>query len=544
VSIQFGYVIARYAKAVADTPNDPDAYPDISPVAGQAITFTPVSSAPLVSDDAGEPITVLLEPIVGTLDAQGRLVDNQGRRGVWLVADVAYSVTVDFIPGFNLTIFPKITHTQLKGLDLSLALGKTPAPNEVFVVNEQVYLDTLKARDDAIAAADGLQKVRTGEFHFGGASGAATTSAGNSAIRMPFELTVNPVEYRISFENYHGLGDYPSTSEGIRIGEIWVGREQVIRSDNSDYQFDGFPVKISDGGALVPGQALITPWITPDGPVKNVPLLLSYQLQLSQEAYIVGTFGTRSFQSTDQNQVAAQQFDGSWRDLANEGSPLTVKIEFRYADNSVTSVLAIGDSINDSWAIGNQQGHRGQVTGYLQTWARQTGNTVAVNAFGTSTADSWKSTSTKWDRINQALEPDAVILSIGGNDLLEGLSVFETFVRIYTMISEIKRRYPDALLLALLVIPAVNPGDLEPRREELNGYFSQMSSRMLDGLIDSSFLEDRSSTPIKMMARYGAVDTVHLSPLGYRVLANRINLRVSHARNPLDASAQAVVPEA
>lgn len=160
-NIAFGRVVGRYLLAVADTPADEDHFPDPIPASG-TVTFTP--AAPTVYVTGENAATVIPKAVAGSLNAEGRVTDPTGTEGVWLVIgqyDVRVSIPGVDIPTFRISV--KAEHTAEAPLELALAAPLKPAASEVFVVNRQVYLDALAARDaanDARAAAE-LVRVET-----------------------------------------------------------------------------------------------------------------------------------------------------------------------------------------------------------------------------------------------------------------------------------------------------------------------------------------------------------------------------------------------
>ncbi len=156
-SIAFGRVVGRYLLAVADTAADEDSLPDPIPARGN-VTFTPVSSPVYLT--GADAATVIPRKVDGSLNANGYVTDPIGVEGVWLVAgqyDVRVSIPGVDIPTFRIAVTP--AHTDAAPLDLALAAPQRPAPAEVFVVNRQVYLDTIAARNEALTARNEAQEL-------------------------------------------------------------------------------------------------------------------------------------------------------------------------------------------------------------------------------------------------------------------------------------------------------------------------------------------------------------------------------------------------
>jgi hypothetical protein len=164
--LAFGHVVGRYVLGVGDTADD--GTPIETPAAGE-VRFVMVTPASVFD---GEPaVTAIAESVTVTLDDTGMIRDRSDNAGVWLVVG-QYSVTCDF-EGMTLGPFRvQVTaeHTAEHPLDLSLAAPLVPSPAVKFVVNEQVYLDTLAAKDAADDARD------ASEVAAGAADAAATTA--------------------------------------------------------------------------------------------------------------------------------------------------------------------------------------------------------------------------------------------------------------------------------------------------------------------------------------------------------------------------------
>lgn len=166
--VRAGYVYNRVLRAIGDRPEDEDRFPDGIPAKG-TVTFTPKNSVKqVVSNDTG--VTVTREPVVCTIhqgeaqyddpdpDKAGLLIDEAGQDGgVWLVVGewtVSYQFDDRYSNVPNQDIVVTEDHTEDNPLDVALVAGLTPSPTIKFVVNEQVYVDTLAARDETLQALD------------------------------------------------------------------------------------------------------------------------------------------------------------------------------------------------------------------------------------------------------------------------------------------------------------------------------------------------------------------------------------------------------
>lgn len=155
--IQFGKVIGLYILAIADTADDPDRLPN--PIAASGfIKFTPVNN--IVTSTVGSPVaSVIPQTQQGTL-VDGALTDDAGADGVWLVAGM-YDVTFNLDGGVQIPSFRFVVGAN-QTVDLSLVAPLVPNPAQKFVVNEQVYIDTLFQADRAETEADRAEAAAAG----------------------------------------------------------------------------------------------------------------------------------------------------------------------------------------------------------------------------------------------------------------------------------------------------------------------------------------------------------------------------------------------
>lgn len=146
-TLPYGFVTGRFVVAVGDTTSDVDTTPDIIAAQG-SVMISPVS--PVYLTDSPIPTTTIAAAITLSIDSSGYIRDPAGRKGVWLIAG-QYNVDYQFqgvtLPSFTIDV--TTAHTEAAPLDLTLAAPLIPTPATKFVVNEQVYLDTLAARDAA-----------------------------------------------------------------------------------------------------------------------------------------------------------------------------------------------------------------------------------------------------------------------------------------------------------------------------------------------------------------------------------------------------------
>lgn len=139
--LTYGYVDGRIILAIGDR-SDAGRMPDPIPAEGLTVTLTPANTILKVTSPT--PATVIKQPIVCGVDANGYLVDGQGARGVWLVAGV-YKVTYShpraMIPSHDIDV--TTGHTEAAPLDLTTAMppgGPVLAPSEYAELNGRITI--------------------------------------------------------------------------------------------------------------------------------------------------------------------------------------------------------------------------------------------------------------------------------------------------------------------------------------------------------------------------------------------------------------------
>lgn len=140
-SVTYGHVTGRLLLAVADTPTDPDDYPDGLVPESATVTFTPVQ--PIIITTPPTPTLVVAVPIVCTLDGEGHLKIESDKIGVWLVTG-QYEVSFVIPNARQITPFRiEVTtaHTEANPLDITAAMpdpgGPSPIPQWMLVTQAQ-----------------------------------------------------------------------------------------------------------------------------------------------------------------------------------------------------------------------------------------------------------------------------------------------------------------------------------------------------------------------------------------------------------------------
>lgn len=149
--LKYGYVVGKIVRTIADD-IDADFFPDTVPASGQ-VTFKPVKST---SNTTNYPAIVMHESVTGVIqESTGELYSTTGDKGVWLVVgvyDVVFNLNFGTLTGFQITVTE--AHTKAKPLDLALYRPVPTDPSTKFVVNEQIYINTLAEADRATAEAN------------------------------------------------------------------------------------------------------------------------------------------------------------------------------------------------------------------------------------------------------------------------------------------------------------------------------------------------------------------------------------------------------
>lgn len=163
--MKYGFVTDHIEVYTADA-EDVDRLPDqISPV-GATVSFHPIGEAGAFRDR-----------VVARYNSSGDLVDAQGSLGVWLPE--GFWICVNRVPGYGTHEFRILVnegHTEATPLFLRDAIPLEEGPLLKFVVNEQVYRDTLEAAQNAQSLFDNMdaeisqkiaEAIANGDFDLG-----------------------------------------------------------------------------------------------------------------------------------------------------------------------------------------------------------------------------------------------------------------------------------------------------------------------------------------------------------------------------------------
>lgn len=122
----YGKVVGRIIYAIGDTAEDADDKPQARAAAG-TVTFTPMATGAKVTT-ADYTAIVMNGAVKANLSSSGRILDAEGRQGIWLIqgiyrVDFSFTATSDglrgSLPPFHIEVLP--AHTDLAPLDLASA---------------------------------------------------------------------------------------------------------------------------------------------------------------------------------------------------------------------------------------------------------------------------------------------------------------------------------------------------------------------------------------------------------------------------------------
>lgn len=165
--ITYGHVTGRFIAAWTDGP-DAGRTPGPRPLEGLTVKITPKVQTRRLAGSA--PVLVATMPVTCKVDADGRLIDEQGNPGVWLVTGVygvTYSHPAVSIPAHDIEVTD--THTEAAPLDLVTAM---PPGGPVLTASQYAELS---ARIDALGTGGGGTGTQgpPGEDGTDGADGAS-----------------------------------------------------------------------------------------------------------------------------------------------------------------------------------------------------------------------------------------------------------------------------------------------------------------------------------------------------------------------------------
>jgi hypothetical protein len=134
-SYTFGKVVGRIVKAIADTSEDVDDKPQARPAQGKVI-FTPKETLRKVADDGtGQSVFVTSGASEANLSSSGRILDGEGRQGIWLVTG-EYRVSFQLTSGDKIEPFDILVQSindDTAPLQLAAAAPVDPGENVTII---------------------------------------------------------------------------------------------------------------------------------------------------------------------------------------------------------------------------------------------------------------------------------------------------------------------------------------------------------------------------------------------------------------------------
>lgn len=172
------------------------------------------------------------------------------------------------------------------------------------------------------------------------------------------------------------------------------------------------------------------------------------------------------------------------------------------------SLLALGDSLTQGYGLDNPQDG---LVPQLQSWLREHGQDVQVINGGVS----GDTTAGGLSRIDWLLtpRPDAVIVALGGNDLLRGLPPREARSNLDAILAKLQTQHIPALIAGL---PA--PGNYGPDYQtEFDAIWPDLAQKY-DAVLVPNLLQPITDTPIEERAKIDLMqpDNIHPSPAGVK----------------------------
>lgn len=182
-NLSYTKIVGRFLRAVTDTTDDPDAYPDGVAMEGLLITFSSDANPPRVRTAASvPPTTIVIGDVQVTTNSDGDIVSPDGSLGVYLVASDdpdmqptgwTYTCTIQG-PDFVTASFSFIAPSGGE-LDLTTLVPMPSNPGAEILLWQQVVAEAEAARDDAqdaaeaaAASAASVKTYRSDTFTHGG----------------------------------------------------------------------------------------------------------------------------------------------------------------------------------------------------------------------------------------------------------------------------------------------------------------------------------------------------------------------------------------
>ncbi|UFU14650.1 SGNH/GDSL hydrolase family protein [Curtobacterium sp. C1] len=375
----------------------------------------------------------------------------------------------------------------------------------------------------------GIDQTRSSAYTLGGCASGKTYGNQTMIVRLPIRLPKTVTRMRLHISNVCGLGDVPQTN-GPSINAAWVGQQNTSPGAggcalNTQQEFPGGSGSLDNGGEWVSG------WLAPswDTAIATGFITLSVQCVGTNLAYNYSSNGF--YQNADNDPL--DMVGTAWTQYGD--TPLATWIEYEYVDDGSPQVLFIGDSAVDGFFMGPfgnppMQNWLGHLDSFPEAWARQTGGAAIIDAFADTRTSDWAATSSKWSRFSTMaapLNPQAVVLHIGFNDLQQGATPAQAAAGVQAVLETIRANYPNARIFYASAFPAAstNTNLKAADRVTMNTTVATFGKALLDGYFEFTGIYDPASGSNEYArAKYVSADGVHYTPEGWQVMASHIRL--------------------
>jgi acyl-CoA thioesterase-1 len=185
------------------------------------------------------------------------------------------------------------------------------------------------------------------------------------------------------------------------------------------------------------------------------------------------------------------------------------------------TIVALGDSLTAGYGLGDQ--NDGLVP-QLEAWLKAKGADVVVQNAGVS----GDTTAGGLSRVGWALGPEAaaMIVTLGGNDLLRGLDPASSKASLDGILKEAQTRGLPVLLVAMKA-----PGNFGPEyKADFDGMYADLATQYDALLVDDFFTGLRAagadpSDPASLAA-YMQPDGIHPNPEGVKLIVEGLGPKV------------------
>ena len=132
------------------------------------------------------------------------------------------------------------------------------------------------------------------------------------------------------------------------------------------------------------------------------------------------------------------------------------------------------------------------------------------------------SLSSHFKTLFQGLQPKAIVLYLGGNDLSLGLSAREVIDQIRTFIEFVHQKFPSVIIFNISIKPSFERQELLEVIQHINQALLEMSTR-LPYLYQIKLYESLIDQNQQIRSDVLLQDGLHLNKLGYEILKSQVN---------------------